>query len=173
MEKSKGTSGLPSGSQDSFYARGLRFSCTRCSACCRYESGYVFLSLKDLGVLVKALNMGYTEFMETYCRWVPSLAGPERLSLREKSNFDCIFWVQPQEGTGGCSVYEARPLQCRAFPFWPHVLRSQRAWKDTAADCPGMGQGRLYTAEAIEAWLEQQQGEAVIIRETEGPREGD
>ncbi|MDR2617356.1 MAG: YkgJ family cysteine cluster protein [Treponema sp.] len=167
MEKSKGASGLSGSRQKPFYASGLRFSCTRCSACCRYESGYVFLSRKDLGVLVKALNMGYTEFMETYCRWVPSLAGPERLSLREKSNFDCIFWVQPQEGPGGCSVYNARPLQCRAFPFWPHVLGSQGSWKDTAADCPGMEHGRLYTAEDIEAWLERQEAEPIIIRKTE------
>ena len=31
-----------------FYAEGLRFSCERCSACCRGEPGYVFLTKEDL-----------------------------------------------------------------------------------------------------------------------------
>ncbi|HQO67077.1 MAG TPA: YkgJ family cysteine cluster protein, partial [Spirochaetales bacterium] len=32
----------------SFWHEGLRFECARCSACCRYEPGYVFLSADDL-----------------------------------------------------------------------------------------------------------------------------
>ncbi|MDR3247725.1 MAG: YkgJ family cysteine cluster protein, partial [Treponema sp.] len=40
-----------------FYANGLRFSCTRCSSCCRYESGYVFLSPEDVDVLAKAQDL--------------------------------------------------------------------------------------------------------------------
>jgi Fe-S-cluster containining protein len=149
-----------------FYSKGLKFSCTQCSACCRYESGFVFLSEKDLHVLSKSLKMGYTEFMEAFCRWVPFSAGAERLSLREKSNLDCIFWKD------GCSVYEARPLQCRSFPFWPAVLDSKRAWKSTAEVCPGMGQGKLHSAEVIEDWLEQQHRESVIIRKTSNPKGG-
>jgi Fe-S-cluster containining protein len=154
MEKNKGCT--------PFYAKGLKFSCTQCSSCCRYESGFVFLSEIDLNVLAKALQMGYTQFMETFCRWVPSAGTPagcgERLSLKEKSNLDCIFWKE------GCSVYEARPLQCRSFPFWPSVLRSKEAWKTTAMDCPGMGRGNEHSADTIESWLEQQQREKTITR---------
>jgi Fe-S-cluster containining protein len=124
----------------------------------------VFLSQKDLDVLVKALHLGYTEFMELYCRWVPQGGGRERLSLKEKSNFDCVFWKD------GCSVYEARPLQCRAFPFWPSIVHSSGAWKAAARDCPGMGQGKLHSVDAIQAWLEQQHAEPVIIRETSNPK---
>ena len=29
---------------------------------------------------------------------------------------------------GGCGVYEARPVQCRAYPFWPRVLKSPETW---------------------------------------------
>jgi Fe-S-cluster containining protein len=127
----------------------------------------VFLSEKDLQVLAKVLKMGYTEFMETFCRWVPSLdEGTERLSLKEKSNLDCIFWKE------GCSVYEARPLQCRSFPFWPSVLRSPQAWKAAAMDCPGMGRGNHHSADIIEGWLEQQHREKVIIRKTSNPKGG-
>jgi Fe-S-cluster containining protein len=134
----------------------------------------VFLSQKDLDLLVKAFRMGYTEFMKIYCRWVPMPDGTERLSLKEKSNLDCIFWVssQDQKGEGGCSIYEFRPLQCRAFPFWPSILGSRKDWENTADACPGMGQGRLHSAGIIENWLEQQEGEPVIIRKTGNPKGG-
>ena len=146
-----------------FYAQGLCFSCTRCSACCRYESGYVFLSRKDVSLLGVALKMGYKEFTDTYCRWVPSENRAERLSLKEKSNCDCIFWVSDT----GCSVYEARPLQCRAFPFWPSILRSKKIWEITAEDCPGIGRGTLHSSNSIEKWLALRQNDPIISRSIE------
>jgi len=153
----------------SFYSQGLRFSCVRCSACCRFESGYVFLSGKDVSRLMTALNMGYREFRETYCRWIPSGNGAYRLSLKEKSNYDCVFWrlgnpesVSAKEG--GCSVYESRPLQCRAFPFWSSVVCSRDSWKMIAADCPGMDRGNLHSPDLIEKWLALQQNEPIISK---------
>lgn len=87
--------------------------------------------------------------------------GVEQLSLQEKANYDCIFWKN------GCSVYEARPLQCRTFPFWLSMLESSQSW--TAASetmgCPGMGKGELHPMEEIEAILARQHAEPVITRE--------
>jgi Fe-S-cluster containining protein len=141
-----------------FYADGIRFSCIRCSSCCRYESGYVFLSQKDVRSLAAKLEMAYTDFIETYCRWVPQGNGFERLSLKEKSSLDCIFWQE------GCTVYEQRPLQCRAYPFWEHLLCSWENWQAASADCPGMGKGTLHAGEEIEAWLYSQRAELIISR---------
>ena len=154
------TNMLEAAGRDPFYAQGLRFSCTRCSACCRFESGYVFLSKKDASRLMAALNMGYKEFTETYCRWIFSGNGIYQLSLKEKSNNDCIFWVQGI----GCSVYDSRPLQCRAFPFWSSVVNSQKDWKKTGADCPGMDRGMLHSPDSIEKWLVLQQNEPIISK---------
>ena len=146
--------------KSTFYSQGLCFTCTRCSACCRYESGYVFLSKKDVSLLGAALDREYGNFIEAFCRWIPAENDTERLSLREKPNFDCIFWA----AEGGCSVYKARPLQCRAFPFWASVLNSKESWEAAAADCPGMGQGGLHSFESIEKWLAQRQNEPIISR---------
>ena len=41
---------------------------------------------------------------------------------------------------GGCSIHEAKPTQCRIFPFWPELVESRREWKKTAALLPGHGQ---------------------------------
>ena len=145
---------------DLFYAQGLRFSCVRCSACCRHESGYVFLSEKDTSVLGAALNMGYEELAEAYCRWIPSDNGTWQLSLKEKSNYDCVFWLRK----GGCSVYNARPLQCRAYPFWSSVLSSKGSWKEAGKDCPGIGLGTLVSFKSIKKWLDLRQKEPIISK---------
>jgi Fe-S-cluster containining protein len=139
-----------------FYAQGLRFSCARCSECCRIDPGFVFLRENDLELLVSALKMKYTEFIKRYCRWVPGAGGGEQLSLKEKANYDCVFWSH------GCSLYEARPLQCRTYPFWPSVIASRKAWE--AARCPGMGRGTLYSRGEIEVLLAQQRAEPIIER---------
>jgi Fe-S-cluster containining protein len=146
-----------------FYAQGLHFACTRCSDCCRHDAGYVFLSGKDVSSLQKALKTEYGEFIENYCRWIPSANGTFQLSLKEKSNFDCVFWLQAGSD-GGCSVYEARPLQCRAFPFWPAVVNSKNNWNNTARACPGMNKGALHSGDSIKKWLAQRQNEPIITK---------
>ena len=144
-----------------FYSSGLRFSCIRCSNCCRKESGFVYLSENDLSVLARELGMGYTEFVKTWCRWIPFERGRERLSLREKSNFDCIFW---NNEAAGCTVYNARPLQCRAFPFWDYILCSEQAWNNAGKDCKGIGNGEYHDMDKITAFLHLQAEEPIIER---------
>ncbi|MDR2553446.1 MAG: YkgJ family cysteine cluster protein [Treponema sp.] len=139
-----------------FYAGGLRFSCTRCSSCCRYEPGFVFLSAQDLRLLAETVKMEYTVFVETYCRWVPAPEGGERLSLREKAGFDCVFWEN------GCGVYHGRPLQCRTFPFWKSNLVSRQVWESLS--CPGVNRGDLHDGGHIEACLERRRAEPVLRR---------
>ena len=141
-----------------FYAAGLRFSCKRCSSCCRYDSGFVFLSEKDLRKLAAALDMDKGRFVKTYCRWVSGREGVESLSLKEKSNKDCVLW------DSGCSVYGFRPLQCSSFPFWPSILSSSESWEIAAVSCPGMNMGDLHTQEAIERHVKSRGAEPVITK---------
>jgi Fe-S-cluster containining protein len=152
-------------SDQPFYTAGLRFSCKRCSSCCRHESGYVYLSENDLSRLANDLKMEYTAFIQTWCRWVPfdhgALAGTERLALKEKSNFDCIFW------NAGCTAYHARPLQCRAFPFWDLIVSSPQAWETAGRSCPGINTGESHTGEEIERFLRVMEKELVIERRME------
>jgi len=143
-----------------FYADGLKFSCTRCSSCCRHESGFVYLSENDLSRLANEFGMDYTAFVNTWCRWIPFTYGRERLSLKEKPNFDCIFWNTP-----GCTVYHVRPLQCRSFPFWDYILCSPQAWKNAGAGCAGIDNGELHSMEKIEGIVSQMREEPVIERE--------
>ena len=147
-----------------FYENGLCFSCKRCSACCRFESGYVFLSEKDVSLLAVVLNMDHNVFIETYCRWISMGKNKYNLSLKEKSNFDCIFWEKGAGENGACSVYKSRPLQCQSFPFWPSVVISKKSWENAGKDCPGIGKGHLHSRNTIDKWLALRETEPIMSR---------
>ena len=140
-----------------FYKNGLNFECTQCSKCCRFDPGYVFLSYNDLNRLVKFFNLTETDFIDRYCRKI-DMGENNRLSLLEKSNYDCIFWSD-----GGCEVYESRPLQCRSYPFWTPFLTDMKSWNHEAESCPGMNKGKLISKEIIEEWLQKRIDDKLIL----------
>jgi Fe-S-cluster containining protein len=143
-----------------FYSDGVRFGCSRCSLCCRFDSGYVWLSRADLKRLQDGLHLSRQDVVDRYCKTV-NLGGFKQLSLTEQSNHDCIFWRD-----GGCSVYGFRPLQCRSYPFWGHQLISRETWDETSRHCPGIGFGPLHTAREITAWLDARRAEPALNADT-------
>jgi hypothetical protein len=46
----------------------------------------------------------------------------------------CIYLDEDKK----CTTYESRPAQCRSFPFWAENVRSDRSWKKTVSECPGL-----------------------------------
>jgi Fe-S-cluster containining protein len=126
----------------SFYDAGLRFECQGSGKCCtsRGTYGYVYLSPDDRKRLAAHFGVTTSRFTLDYCAREDGnvfLRNPDR---------DCRFL----EGNR-CGVYEARPSQCRTWPFWPENLKNLRRWtKEVVEFCPGVGKGRIYTAEEIE-----------------------
>lgn len=108
---------------------GLRFKCTECGACCTGEGGYVFLAQSDIERLAKHFNLSETSFKQKYTRLV------ERgyALLDKKGSTDCIFLEE-----GKCTLYQARPTQCKTFPWWPNLLNSQKSWEDASLSCEGI-----------------------------------
>ena len=121
-----------------WYKGGLKFGCTQCGNCCTGAPGYVWVTREEIVGLARFLGIPPGDLSRRYVRKAGS-----RYSLIEKPNGDCIFYSK------GCTVYPARPVQCRSFPFWPENLKSQTAWNEMAAECPGTGSGRLYQVENI------------------------
>jgi len=143
----------------SFYASGLKFTCKQCSSCCRYDAGFVFLSENDLNKLKSKMKMDRDAFIKIYCRWIMDKNGKEILSLKEKSNKDCILW------DSGCLVYNQRPLQCITFPFWDSVVSSQAAWNMAASGCPGINNGDTHSERAINDFIDMRNSEKIINRQ--------
>jgi hypothetical protein len=125
-----------------WYAEGLRFGCRACGQCCGGAPGFVWVDAEDVAEIAGRLGLPQEEFSRLYVRRLWS-----GMSLREKPNYDCVLL----DTAGRCTVYEARPLQCRTWPFWPSNLRSREAWEDAARRCPGIGEGPVYALEQIEA----------------------
>jgi Fe-S-cluster containining protein len=124
---------------------GIRFSCLGCGRCClsRGGYGYLYLRLEDRRRLAACLGISTLTFTKEYAEKTDGwfhLRQPERA---------CPFLSE-----GRCGVYEARPGQCRTWPFWPENM-NLRVWKrEIEAYCPGIGRGRLYSVEEIESIIE-------------------
>jgi Fe-S-cluster containining protein len=126
-----------------WYQKGLRFECTQCGDCCTGAPGYVWVNKAEIKQLAKEMGVGeIVEFERQYVHKVGA-----RKSLKEFENGDCVFFDAQQRT---CNVYNARPRQCRTWPFWSSNLRSERAWKATCEVCPGSGQGKLYDLQSIQ-----------------------
>lgn len=127
---------------------GLRFTCTQCGNCCSGPPGYVIVNDAEVEALASEVGVTAEAFRETYCQ--STFLG---LSLKEKDSpvgFDCVFLDRKSvPGKAVCSVYRARPAQCRAWPFWPALVRSPEGWKQGMRTCPGMGKGQLHAPAEI------------------------
>ena len=142
----------------SFYDEGLQFSCVSgCVYCCGVEPGYVFLSQTDLDRLCAHTRTDRETFMKTYCHYV-DMGAYKMVNLMEKKNHDCIF-LSPN----GCTVYEARPVQCRTYPFWGSILESNETWEEEARSCPGIGHGKRYSRKEIDGFLRQRVANGLIM----------
>lgn len=131
-----------------WYKDGIRFECQGSGKCClsREEYGYVYLTLEDRRRLARHFGLTTVAFTRQYCE-----RGGGHVYLKQPDRTECRFL----EGNR-CGVYEARPIQCRTWPFWPEVM-APKAWsKEVKSFCPGVGKGRLHTAAEIEAVLETQ-----------------
>ncbi len=106
-------------------------ACDTCEGrCCTGESGNIFVTQQEIEKLAMLLKMDEALFRVTYL-----IKKGYKFSLKEKvvglSN-DCIFYDRK---IGGCGVYDARPLQCRTFPFWDYFKNNLQELKN---ECPGV-----------------------------------
>lgn len=150
----------PAKREREWYADGLRFECTQCGRCCTGPPGYVTFTDEEAVAMAAALGLTTEAFLDRYA----TSDGLHR-SLREvptEHGYDCVFLDRTSiPGKAVCSIYEARPLQCRTFPWWPGNLRSERDWKRLGRECEGVGRGDFVPVEEIR-----------IERDRQGARDG-
>jgi Fe-S-cluster containining protein len=107
-------------------------ACARCNgACCRGESGYIWVKYDEIEAIAKFVNLSLEEFATIYLRRVK-----HRYSLREKklgeNDFACVFFDETKQR---CEIYPVRPQQCRTFPFWEQYKIHPNEVKE---ECPGI-----------------------------------
>ena len=135
---------MDKGKNKSFYKDGIKFECQGSGKCCitRGKYGYVYVSFKDRKRLAAYLGISANAFTSIYTK---KTDGQYHIKNVDK---DCFFYRKNR-----CTVYDARPWQCRTWPFWPENM-NRTVWEEEVASyCPGVGKGRLYLAEEIEEIL--------------------
>ena len=106
-------------------------ACQECQAkCCTGESGYIYVSKTEIEAIAKLLSMDVREFVNEYL-----FKKMYKYSIKERQNGDsheCIFY---DPTSNGCSIYDARPNQCKTFPFWDYYKTRVDELK---LECPGI-----------------------------------
>ena len=134
---------------------GVRFECQGSGRCCtsRGTHGFVYLTPADRTRLAEYHKMTRAQFTLRYCGSHDGLhylkpENPETPSPEDE--VACRFLDDKR-----CTIYEARPTQCRTWPFWPEHMGA-KAWDtEVTKFCPGVGKGRLYSADEIRELLKQ------------------
>jgi Fe-S-cluster containining protein len=139
---------------------GIRFQCQGSGKCCvsHGEYGFVFLTLGDRQRFARHLGVTTHFFTRKYC---DRTNGNWHLK-EDPARLECMFLKNK-----ACSVYEARPTQCRTWPFWPEVLNSKTWKKDVLSFCPGVGRGKKWSVEEmLQISRQQQASEKELDRES-------
>jgi Fe-S-cluster containining protein len=129
--------------------KGVRFECQGSGRCCvsRGQYGFVYLTPDDRRQMARVLKMRTAAFTRKFCKKTDGV-----WHLKDGDGPECLFLKDGNR----CSVYEGRPQQCRTWPFWPEVMNAKSWKKEVATYCPGIGKGRLYSGEEIQAILDSQ-----------------
>lgn len=125
-----------------WYRDGLRFECTGCGDCCTGAPGHVWVNNQEIEAIARLMALDAEFFEDQYVRRVGA-----RKSLKEFPGGDCVLF---DTATRKCTVYAARPRQCRTWPFWDSNLKTPADWAYTCQVCPGSGKGKLHSLSQIE-----------------------
>lgn len=122
----------------------LRFECTQCGRCC-LGTGTVRVTEEEIAAIQRILPLPMEMLVEA------SGSGFTLRTVRDGPEERCILLGADNR----CRAYEARPVQCRTFPFWPRHLASRSAWDELARHCEGVGRGPEIDPAIVRAALAQ------------------
>ncbi len=118
--------------QDGFNYGFDASECSKCAGnCCIGESGYIWINASEIKKLSELLTISVDHLTQNYLNKINY-----KYSIKEKkiaeNNFACVFFDLDLKQ---CSIYDARPSQCRTFPFWDYFKENE---KEVYIECPGI-----------------------------------
>jgi Fe-S-cluster containining protein len=115
------------------YPAHLRWICVRCTKSCRDLPGHtrnILLAQSDIKRITDSTKLTAKEFSISSRGSFPYIRKMRRLVGR------CVFLQDSR-----CSIYRARPLICRFYPFSLHPARNNTFEIRFDLSCSGMGKG--------------------------------
>ena len=136
---------------EGWWNNGVNFVCIpECGQCCDEPGGIVYLSQEDATRIAEHYNVELKEWLTKHCRTTHD----GRFVLESNpEDGRCIYLTADK----ACSIYEVKPSQCSAFPFWRENLVSDRAWRKTKRMCPGIDHPEAILIDGDEIWLKLEQ----------------
>lgn len=126
----------------------LRFDCTGCGKCCVGRGDYYVAASPDEQRRIRGfLNISTRWFRRRYVTVRED--GTETLRWQGSR---CVFLDTQRR----CRIYSVRPAQCRTYPFWPEVVKSEASWRAEGKQCEGIGRGAVIPLRYVEARLRRQ-----------------
>ena len=121
-----------------WFDKAISFSCTACGKCCKSNGATrVFVNSKEIENIASVMNISVDAVNKEYITTVLGNDGTELNSLKKHSSKNqCVFL----DGNK-CSIYSARPTQCRTYPYWPHIMIGEAEWRAEAVSCEGIKLG--------------------------------
>ena len=133
--------------KEEWFQKGLQFSCQMCGHCCSGSTGSVRFTEEEAVKMASHVKVSKEQFYKEYTRRRGNKKSKyyELKEQRRNGDYDCIFLDrETMPGKSICSLYDARPAQCRTWPFWQENLESENAWKAVSKGvegCAGIGIG--------------------------------
>ena len=107
-------------------------ACDTCAGnCCIGESGYIWINAQEINTLATHLNISIEELRSNYLEKKGYKYSIKEVKLAE-DNYACTFFDLEKRQ---CSIYEARPIQCRTFPFWDYFKENTQ---EVYEECPAI-----------------------------------
>jgi uncharacterized protein len=107
----------------------IPFACTSCGRCCKTQ-GDVHMAPEDVSHASKILGIPVTEFIRTYASHtlldLASYSSNDKTWIQVKDKDEACIFLDAE--TNQCSIYNARPAQCRTYPFWPNLMQTPNDW---------------------------------------------
>ena len=106
-------------------------ACNTCEGrCCTGESGYIYVTKDEIKAIAEVLNLDINELRVKYLFKKGYKYSIE--DLKYNDSYECVFYDRE---SNGCKIYDARPSQCKTFPFWDYYKSRVDELKE---ECPGI-----------------------------------
>ena len=106
-------------------------ACATCQGrCCTGESGYIYVTKDEIKDIAEVLKIDINELRVKYL-----FKKGYKYSIKEfkyNDSYECVFYDRQ---SNGCRIYNARPSQCKTFPFWDYYKTRVDELKQ---ECPGI-----------------------------------
>ncbi len=91
----------------------MPFKCKNCGYCCKNTTAQINLTLGDIKRISGYLNIPFEKIFGKYIRMAPFASSETVYDYELGLIMPCNFRINKK-----CSIYPARPLNCRLFPYW-------------------------------------------------------